>query len=104
MDIYPREEILDHSRGIIYPETFCSPAAPSSSVGEGTYGWCFSDSVPCAVELRGFTEGRGSLGGSLGAVALLSGSETVLEFHTISCSKNEFHSFKKMSLETGAFG
>lgn len=59
---------------------------------------------PCALELRGFTEGRGSLGGSLGAVALLSGSGTVLEFHTISCFKNELYRFKKMSLETGDFG
>lgn len=34
----------------------------------------------------------------------LSGSETVLEFHTISCFKNEPYRFKKMSLETGDFG
>lgn len=78
MDIYPRGEILGHSRGIIYPETFCSPAPPSSATGEGTYGWCFSHSCPLCSRAQGLHWGEGelSLGGSLGAVALLSGSES----------------------------
>lgn len=37
LDIYPREEILDHSRGTISPEILFR-FFPSSSVSEGSYG------------------------------------------------------------------
>lgn len=79
---------------------FCSslPTLPSS-VGDGSYGSLGLDGASQNIDLAGVF----LILPSTGAVPLLSGSETMLEFHTI--FKNKFYSFKKKrGLETDAFG
>lgn len=77
---------------------FLSSPLPSS-VGDGSFGSLGLDGASQNIDLAGIF----LILPSTGAAPLLSGSETVLEFHTIFCFKNKFYSLKKMSLETDAF-